>query len=403
MKQTLSRMFRVARLGALLPAAFFFISHLSAQPAEPRIPGRWLLIFDTSADMKRRVPAVQTEVNTLLALGLGGRLQAGDSIGVWTFDETLRTGEMPLIYWAPEDAATIAASINKFVGKQRYENRTRFAALQPLLNRVAQSSPRLTVLIFCDGDGAFTGTPYDDGVNRIFRQRLAEQKKARQPFVVVLRSQLGQYVGCTVNFPPGMVNVPDFPPLPPPPATNAAPPPLPPPAPPPTAPPLVIVGTNVESGAPPALSKAAPVMETNVVAAVPTNAIAPAPAETSTKPAAPVNFAEATVEATPSNAPPKPPSPAESAGETNLVSSPAPASARAETPTTQTNPIEPANAAAQTKGLAAPAEHAGSSRWTALAVGAGMLLVAGAVAAFAVFRARRADRGSLITRTMNRK
>ena len=35
----------------------------------------------------------------------------------------------------------------------------------------------------------------------------------------MLRSQLGKFVGCTVNFPPGNLNLPEFPPLPlPPPA-----------------------------------------------------------------------------------------------------------------------------------------------------------------------------------------
>ena len=94
---------------------------------------RFLFIFDTSADMKKRLPAVQTELNELLSTGLGGQLRAGDSIGVWTFDKDLRTGQFPLQHWSPDDAVTIAASINKFVGKQRYANGTRFDALQPLL------------------------------------------------------------------------------------------------------------------------------------------------------------------------------------------------------------------------------------------------------------------------------
>ena len=69
-----SKLPRTARSWAALWALFFSISHLGAQPAGTAIPGRWLLIFDTSAEMKRRLPAVQTELNTLLASALGGRL-----------------------------------------------------------------------------------------------------------------------------------------------------------------------------------------------------------------------------------------------------------------------------------------------------------------------------------------
>jgi hypothetical protein len=72
----------------------------------------------------------------------------------------------------------------------------------------------------------------------------------QQPFVVVVRTQNGEFVGATVNLPPGNLDFPPFPPLPQ--DLQAAPPNSPsPPAvvvpPPPVIvqPPLVIVGTNV--------------------------------------------------------------------------------------------------------------------------------------------------------------
>jgi len=114
----------------------------------------------------------------------------------------------------------------------------------PLLSEVVQSSPRLTVMIFCDGNDELHGTPFAAGIDQVFKQRQSERQKARQPFIIVLRSQLGSYVGCTVNFPPAPVSFPEFPPLPqpanppPPEATN------PPPPPPPLAPPLILIGTN---------------------------------------------------------------------------------------------------------------------------------------------------------------
>ena len=108
----------------------------------------------------------------------------------------------------------IASNIIKFVSKQHYSKKTGFDALQPLLNQVVQSSERLTVLIFCDGNGEIHGTPYDAGINQIFQQRQNERQKARLPIVIGLRSQRGQYVGCMVSFPPQPVSLPAFPPLP---------------------------------------------------------------------------------------------------------------------------------------------------------------------------------------------
>ena len=258
-----------------LLAGFLLIPAGRAQPEPGIIDNRFLFIFDTSADMKRRLPAVQTELIQLLSTSLGSQLRGGDTIGVWTFDKDLRTGQFPLQLWTPDDAVTVASSINKLVGKQHYSNGTSFNALQPLLNQVIQSSERLTVLIFCDGEDEIRWTPYDSGINQVFQQRLAELKKSRQPFVLVLRTQFGQYAGCTVNFPPGMVSFPEFPP--PPVLEPVSPqPPAPVAAPPSTGPPLIIVGTNVEAKwpplpPPPLPTNPVPVIPTNVVPAAPTN------------------------------------------------------------------------------------------------------------------------------------
>jgi hypothetical protein len=268
-----------ARIFAVLSAGILLIPAARAQQA---VESRYLLIFDTSSDMKRRVPAVQKALDNLFVTGMGGQLQRGDSIGVWTFDRDLRTDQFPLQYWMPDEAATMTAGIAAFVGKQRYAKTTSFAALQPWLTEVVTHSERLTVLIFCDGETAVSGTPYDAGINQLFKERLAGQKKARQPFVVVLRAQLGQYVGCTVDIPPALVDFPRFPPLPappPPPApTNQPPPPPPPPA---VVSSIIVIGTN-----PPPVPKptntppVVPVGETNATAALPANTVVQTNAET---------------------------------------------------------------------------------------------------------------------------
>jgi hypothetical protein len=376
---------RRAQAAFALCAGLLLVPAARAQQPAQTGESRFLFIFDTSADMKKRLPAVQTEVNQLLATSLSGQLRASDSIGVWTFDQNLRSGQFPLQHWLPEDAVTIASDINQFVGKQRFANGTRFDALQPLLNEVIKGSERLTVLIFSDGEDQIQWTPFNAGINQVVQQRLAEQKKTKQPFVLVLRTQLGQYVGCTVNFPPGMVNVPEFPPLP---APVQTPPPAPPPAPvvnppPPIGPPLIIIGTKVETNWPPAPAPTlptnpAPVTPTNIVPVVPAApATLVAPTPTSPAPEIQTNAAPAPV-ATP--APPANPAPMTPA---KLVPVPPPK------PTTAANPV------------AASPENSSPARKGALAIGA-LLIAAGALAALAFFRGRRTDRGSLISRAMRK-
>jgi hypothetical protein len=206
-----NRMVRGAWLIALLLGGISIIPALRAQPAARKVDNRFLLVFDTSADMKRRLPAVQTVLRGVLAARTNSQLQANDSLGVWVFDQELRAGQFPLQRWRPDHAAAIGSNIAAFVAGQRYTKKTGFDTLMPALTRIVESSERLTVVIFCDGNGEIQGTPYDSGINQIFQQHQGERQKARQPIVLVLRSQRGKYVDCVVSFPPQQVGFPAFP------------------------------------------------------------------------------------------------------------------------------------------------------------------------------------------------
>ena len=214
---------------AALCAGICLISNAPAQPAANTVNSRFLFIFDTSSAMKKRQPATQYVVERLLFAMMNGQLKPGDTIGVWAFNHKLRAGDFPLQHWLPQNAALIASNIASFVKHQSYSRSTRFDVVMPDVNNLVRSSERLTVLIFCDGEGEIKGTPFDKEINTIFKQNERALKSANQVFILVLRSQFGQYTGYTVNSSAVGVNLPEFPPLPappqsaPPPKTNPPP------------------------------------------------------------------------------------------------------------------------------------------------------------------------------------
>jgi hypothetical protein len=327
-----------ARIFAVLLAGFFLIPSTHAQ--QDGFENHFLFIFSTSADMKKRVPMVEKMINGLFLTSFGGQLRADDSIGVWTFGQDLQTGQFPQQGWVPDEAATLATNINLFISKEHYSKTASFAALQPWLNEVVTNSDRLTVLIFCDGETAMSGTPYDAGINEIFQQRQTAQKNGQQPFIIVLRAQLGQYVGCTVDFPPAPLNFPAFPPLPPPPAPPA-PTNQPPPAPRVVIHSIIMIGTNTETKPPPALK----LEVTN----------------------SPLPFA-----------------PTNPAAETNSIS------ATEKISTLQTN-------------MASPLEDSAPGNNGTMAVGGLFLAAAGGLAVFMMRRSRKNSHSSLITRSMKKR
>lgn len=245
-------------------------------PAQPSRPERWLFVFDLSSAMKKRLPATEQVLTNFFATGAEGRLQNGDNIGVWTYDQKTHGGQFPLAIWKPEQATELMSNLTVFLNSRKYAMSSQLAALQPALAGVITNSERLTIVIFCDGESDITATPYDAGINQSFLDGRAEQKKSSQPFVVLIRTLSGKYIGCTVSFPPGAINIPLF--LAPPPPVNIPPPPplvVAPIKPPPVVvPDLVIIGTKVGPSAI-AVEPPAPPKTNALVRALPKTAAVP--------------------------------------------------------------------------------------------------------------------------------
>lgn len=180
-------------------------------PAAKELPGRYLIIVDTSFSMHRRAANVQKVVGDLLLSGMNGQLRPGDTMGVWTFNEDLNAGSFPLQLWTPQTRQRIAAGVVEFLQRQRFEKQTQLDKALAAMTGVVKESDKITVLLISDGDDKVSGTPFDREVNKIYKLNHAEQRKLRMPFVTVLRARKGAFIGCQVSMPPWPVEFPTFP------------------------------------------------------------------------------------------------------------------------------------------------------------------------------------------------
>ena len=204
----------LARWLVMVLALFVFLNAGHAQTNNGG--GRWLLAFDGSSTMKKRLPATEAALADLFSTRAEGQLQTGDSVAVWVYDQQT-ISQFPTFSWEPELSRLTFSNLVTFLRKQRYAGDSSLALVTAPLNRIVAGSERLTMVLFCDGQSEITGTPYDLGINQAFTDSLAERKKNQQPFIVVLRGQYEKFIGCTLNYPPGDVSFPTFaPPRPPP-------------------------------------------------------------------------------------------------------------------------------------------------------------------------------------------
>lgn len=243
-------------LRRLLQVVVLFLATASLQAvrAETNTPSgtlplnRFLLIIETSHAMQRRTEGTLRTINNLIATRMRGQLHLGDSIGVWTFNETLSTGKLPVQEWSEGERGAIAGKIFNFVQEQKYEKQPRLDKLLPALLQVVKKSEFITVILISEGSQDFQGTPFDQKINQSYKQWGVQQQKARMPLVTVLRAQHGQFSGYSVTPAPFPVELPPLPvelvrPKSPPSLPVVA---SPKPAPPPIVPSLIISGRKHE-------------------------------------------------------------------------------------------------------------------------------------------------------------
>ena len=199
-----------------LLAAWLFVAALAPCPVlaqtnatrAPRSSNRCLLVVETSRAMQRRSEATLQAVQDMLKSGLSGQLRRGDTLGIWTYNESLYAGRFPLQTWSPETQPAIALRILAFLKGQKYEKQAGLEKVLPALNRLIKDSPLITVILVSSGDEKIQGTPFDDPINAFYQKWHVEQQKARRPFVTVLRAKDGQLGDFTVNTPPWPVEMP---------------------------------------------------------------------------------------------------------------------------------------------------------------------------------------------------
>jgi hypothetical protein len=201
-------------LAGLLCAAALTPCLLLAQTGTakaPRNSNRFLLVVETSRSMQRRSEGVLQAVQGLLKSGLAGQLRPVDSLGVWTYNESLYAGRFPLQTWSPEAQEGITLRTIAFLKEQKYEKQASLDKVLPALNRLVTDSALLTIILISSADEQLHGTPFDAQINGFYQKWQEAQQKARMPFVTVLRAQDGRLADYTVNTPPWPVQMPRLP------------------------------------------------------------------------------------------------------------------------------------------------------------------------------------------------
>jgi hypothetical protein len=187
-------------------------------PRYGTISSRFLLIVETSRPMHRRSDATIKTVTSLLSSGFNHQIKQGDTLGIWTYNQQLYAGRIPLQRWSTPLQHEIVSDTIDFLKSQKYQKQPAFSSVRPALDKVIKDSEFITVILISSGEDAISGTPFDDKINELYKKWKTDQEKARMPFVTVLRAKRGTFTGYAVVPVPWQIEIPPWPV-----ETNAAP------------------------------------------------------------------------------------------------------------------------------------------------------------------------------------
>jgi hypothetical protein len=175
------------------------------------ISSRFLVIVETSHLMGRRSDATLKTVGSLLYSGFNHQIKQGDSVGVWTYNQQLYTGRIPLQRWSTPLQHEIVSGTLDFLKSQKFEKQPAFASVRPALDKVIKDSEFITVIVVSSGEDAMTGTPFDDKINELYKSWKVDQEKAKMPFITVLRAKRGRITGYAAVPAPWQIEIPEWP------------------------------------------------------------------------------------------------------------------------------------------------------------------------------------------------
>lgn len=208
----------VSRCSLLAVAWWLSLGSLTAQTStnSPAVTNstpedRILVIVETSSAMQKRTENVQKLVGEMFSSGLGGDMRSGDTVGMWTFNDELQTGQFPLQRWTKATRQRVAVTMVQFLQQQRFEKTARPAVFWETLTNIVARSERITVVIVSSGSEPIKGTPFDESIAQNYLKNDEAQRKAKMPFVTILRAYQGKFVSFSVCLPPWPMELPDYP------------------------------------------------------------------------------------------------------------------------------------------------------------------------------------------------
>ena len=155
---------------------------------------RFLFVVETSNAMLPFEHAGRQAVFDLIYSGVGGQIHSNDTIGVWTFGETVHAGLFPVQVWLPDQKLQLAGQVGLFVKNQHYDKQAHLDRVIQNLLPLAKAVKDVTILIVTGHDVVWKGTTFDEEINLAYGKAASEHSNPKLPLITTLVVRNGDIV-----------------------------------------------------------------------------------------------------------------------------------------------------------------------------------------------------------------
>jgi hypothetical protein len=174
---------------------------------------RFLFIVETSNESRRFEEANRQAVFDFVVGGVNDQMRSGDTFGIWTYNDQVRSGEFPMTVWESADSLEIAGQAAGFLQKQKYSKEPNLKAVVGELRQLAERVGDFNVFIISTGRERVQGTPFDQNINNAYEAYAKRPSKlARKPLVTGFVVRKGRPIRASVVLAGDRVTLPARPP-----------------------------------------------------------------------------------------------------------------------------------------------------------------------------------------------
>ncbi|HAM70746.1 MAG TPA: hypothetical protein DCM86_03795, partial [Verrucomicrobiales bacterium] len=171
-----------------------------AEKSAADLGNRYLFVVENSSSMQKRDERLRQVVFDTIYGGAYGRMQPGDSFGVWLFSSEVDS-RYPMQLWDPGARLDLGTRVNTYIKDRGYQKRASVEHLMRDLTAVVHAVRDVTVLFFTDGEEKMVGTPFDKEINGFYKELGRELEKGHEPFITALLYERGEVVAYSVARP----------------------------------------------------------------------------------------------------------------------------------------------------------------------------------------------------------